>query len=107
MKKRLSGKATTKIQPGQHVLCRNMECSPAEPAIANGIARSPQYRAAYAPGDWVEADAVQDQGERDLQALANGPIMDPLRIYLPAGVVSEAEYQRRLDLQFREAGIEL
>ena len=44
-------------------------------------------------------------GERDLQAIANGPIMEPLALYLPAGKVSEAEYQERLKLDYERAGI--
>ena len=36
--------------------------------------------------------ALGDLSPDDLRAIANGPIMDPNRIYLPAGRISEAEY---------------
>lgn len=42
----------------------------------------------------------------DLQAIADGPIMDPNAIYLPAGRLSKAEYEARVRQQFRAAGIE-
>jgi hypothetical protein len=31
----------------------------------------------------------------NLQAIADGPIMDPIRIYLPAGQLSEADWRAR------------
>lgn len=31
----------------------------------------------------------------DLQRIANGPIMDPNRLYLPAGKLTQAEYRAR------------
>jgi hypothetical protein len=36
-----------------------------------------------------------DLSAQDLQAIAEMPIMDPGRLYLPAGKLSEAEYQAR------------
>lgn len=30
-----------------------------------------------------------------LQAIADGPIMDPIRIYLPAGKLSESDWRAR------------
>lgn len=41
---------------------------------------------------------VSEQGELspdDLRAIANGPIMDSNRIYLPAGKLTESEYRAR------------
>ena len=41
---------------------------------------------------------VSEQGELspdDLRAIANGPIMDSNRIYLPAGKCTQAEYAER------------
>jgi hypothetical protein len=31
----------------------------------------------------------------DLQRIANGPIMDPCRLYLPAGKITETEWRAR------------
>ena len=39
--------------------------------------------------------ALGDLSPDDLRAIANGPIMDPGRIYLPTGRISEAEYYDR------------
>lgn len=36
-----------------------------------------------------------DLSAQDLQAIAEMPTMDPGRLYLPAGKLSEAEYQAR------------
>lgn len=109
MSKTLRGTATDRIEFGQHVLVRGYDCSPADPKIANGIAREkPRWepRRYYAKGEFLFVDAIEGIGERDVHALAEAPIMDPIRLNLPAGKLSEAEYQARLDLQFKEAGIE-
>ena len=109
MAKTLRGTATERIEFGQHVLCRGWDCMPADPTIANGIARSkPAFtrQTRYHKGDLVIADAIEGVGERDVHALAKMPIMDPVRLNLPAGKLSEAEYQARLDLQFKDAGID-
>lgn len=39
--------------------------------------------------------ALGDLSPDDLRAIANGPIMDSNRIYLPAGRITEAEYHDR------------
>lgn len=109
--KRMHGKAVERIPFGAPVLCRNMEVRLAPRAIANGIAGDESWRwrsggrRIHYPGDWVTVRAIQGLGQRDLHAIARGPIMDPLALYLPAGKLTPAEYQERLDLQFREAGI--
>lgn len=106
--KYLRGTATEPIEFGQHVLCRNRECSPASPSVANAIAvGKPRWawQKRYEKGDFVTAERIEGLGDRDLTEIANGPIMEPLTIYLPAGKLTMAEYQERLDLQFREAGI--
>lgn len=108
MSKTLRGTATAPISFGQHVLVRGYDCSPADPTVANGIARTlPAFtcKSSYKKGDFVMADRIEGIGQRDVHALAGMPIMDPVRLNLPAGKLSEAEYQQRLDLQFREAGI--
>ena len=43
----------------------------------------------------IEYKMIEGLGSRDLHAIANGPIMDPNRIYLPAGKCSEEEVRRR------------
>ncbi|AIT81651.1 hypothetical protein [Novosphingobium pentaromativorans] len=106
----MRGTAKERIPYGALVLCRGFEVVLAGPEIANGRARRPPRWAgrsdeAYHAGDWVSVEPIEGLGDRDLNALANGPIMDPRRIYLPAGKLTERAYQERLDLQFREAGI--
>lgn len=49
---------------------------------------------------------AEDFGAADLQAIADGPIMNPNAIYLPAGRLTQAEYEAKTREQFREAGIE-
>ena len=107
--KTLRGQATETIQFGQHVLCRGGDCTPAQPQIANGVARPlPSWSRTkhYEAGDFVLADAILEVGQRDVHALAQLPIMDPIHLNLPAGKLDEAAYQERLNLQFREAGID-
>ena len=101
---RLSGKATADVQPGEHVLCRGGVCQPAAPSIANGVASRPRFKDGWTAGDWLEAEPVEGLGERDLHAMASGPIMDPSRLYLPAGKISEDEWRRRIAQQMRDAG---
>lgn len=48
---------------------------------------------------------AEDFTAADLQAIADGPIMDPSSIYLPAGRLTKAEYEARVREQFRDAGI--
>lgn len=106
--KTLRGAATAFIEFGQHVLVRNFEVSPADPSVANATAQTNKRwggQKGYEKGDFVYCDAIEGLGDRDLHKLANLPIMDPIRIHLPAGKLTEDEYQARLDLQFREAGI--
>lgn len=97
----LVGTAQDQLEPGDYVLCRDFRVSKAPPALANAIAKQ-----RCGVGQWASLKAVEGLGERDLHAMANGPIMEPLRIYLPAGKLSEDEYQERLALDFGRAGIE-
>lgn len=109
MTKHLHGTATERIPFGALVLCRGMRVSLAPPEIANARAGStPPWgrKEVFEPGDHMMVEKIEGLGERDIHALANGPIMEPLRLFLPAGKLTEAEYQQRLDLQFSEAGIE-
>lgn len=109
MGREFQGKATAAINFGQHVLIRGGVCGPADPKVANGIARPlPAFygQARYKKGDWVVADRIEGVGARDVHALAGLPLMDPIKLNLPAGKLTEAEYQARLDLQFAEAGLD-
>ena len=106
----MRGTAKERIPYGALVLCRGFDIVLAPPEIANGRARRKpgscgRADESYHAGDFVTVEPIEGLGERDLKALANGPIMDPGRIYLPAGRISEAAYQERLDLQFKESGI--
>lgn len=106
--RRLGGRARETIPFGAQVLCRNGEVGLACPDIANAVARHrPTFGGPheYWEGDYLMCDPIDGLGSRDLHAIANGPIMDPLRLYLPAGKVSEAEYQARLADDFGRAGI--
>lgn len=95
----MSGRATEAIPFGAHVLCRGFQVSLAAPEIANGTAcRRPIYpgdKAVYEPGQHVAVEPVEGLGRRDLHALANGPIMDPSSLYLPAGKISMAKTRAR------------
>ncbi len=107
----MRGTAKERIPYGARVLCRNFEVHLASPEVANGTARHrPSWSNPagdfYASGDHVEVEPVVGLGQRDLQAIANGPIMEPIKLYLPAGKITEAEYQERLDLEFSRAGID-
>jgi hypothetical protein len=95
----MAGMATETIPFGAHVLCRGFQVSLSAPEIANGTARRrPLYRgdkAVYEPGQCVAVEPVEGIGRRDLHALANGPIMDPSNLYLPAGKLSMADTRAR------------
>jgi hypothetical protein len=95
----MTGMATETIPFGAHVLCRGFRVSLAAREIANGTAcNRPLYRgdkAVYEPGQHVTVEPVNGLGHRNLHALANGPIMDPSSLYLPAGKLSMAEARAR------------
>ncbi len=96
---RMSGIATEAIPFGASVLCRGFRVSLAAPEVANGTAKSrPLYgreKPVYDLGDYVAVEPIEGLGQRDLHALANGPIMDPCDLYLPAGKISLAEAKAR------------
>jgi len=62
----------------------------ADEAIANAVAIDGAKKGLH-----IEYKMIEGLGSRDLHAIANGPIMDPNRIYLPAGKCSEEEVRRR------------
>lgn len=106
----MKGIASERIPFGAHVLCRGADVRLASPEIANGRAQpAPRWAArsdeAYHIGDFISVEPIEGLGQRNLQALANGPIMDPRVVFLPAGRISESAYRKRLDQQFKQAGL--
>ncbi|MGE8143028.1 hypothetical protein ACQKOE_13720 [Novosphingobium sp. NPDC080210] len=105
----MQGICRERIEYGDYVLCRNGEVVKASPDVANGIAPPvPKWKhrtTHYSEGDLMRPKPIEGLGLRNLHAIASGPIMDACRIYLPAGRLSEAEYQERLKLDFARAGI--
>lgn len=93
------GAAEERIPFGATVLVRLGRVSLAPLATANGTAAPrllfPDDEPAYAIGQQVAVRMFDDLGERDLHAIAAGPLMDPNRIYLPAGMLSRAEAAAR------------
>jgi len=65
----------------------------------------PGSKTSYKLGEFITVKMDTDQTGRDLHALANSPIMDPKALFLPAGRLSEADYQARVADQFVRAGI--
>lgn len=97
-KRRLIGTATEDVRAREWVIVRHGMVTPANEAIATGRAasRPPGLEPVYRKGTMVGVEPRTDQGTSlDLQAIADGPIMRPLAIYLPAGRCSEAEMKRR------------
>lgn len=99
MAKALYGIAAEAIPFGALVLHRGFSVSLASADIANGTARHrPTWCGEpleYAAGDHVSVDPIEGLGARDLHAIAAGPIMDPARLYLPAGKLTKAESAAR------------
>lgn len=79
-----------KIKAGASILVRGGDATLAGPEIANAIAEE-----AGKKGMYISVKMITGLGDRDLHAMANGPIMDPLRIFLPAGKCREEEILRR------------
>lgn len=96
----MHGTAQERIPFGALVLCRGNRIWLAEPEIANGTARSrklwgndkPEYKA----GEFLEVDPIEGLGGRDLHTMANAPLMDANRLFLPAGKLSMADYRKRV-----------
>jgi hypothetical protein len=99
MSKHVYGIATETIPFGALVLCRGFRVSLASEKIANGkAARRPVYRGDkpnYEPGQHVTVEPIDGLGGRSLQALADAPIMDACKLFLPAGKLSMAETRAR------------
>lgn len=98
--------ADTDVNYGARVLVRGCRASLADQRLANAtVVRRPS---------WCRDDEVIEAGysfsvemdppsaARDLQALADGPIMDSNELYLPAGKLSMAETRAREAAQIIE-----
>lgn len=96
----MRGTAQEFIPWGAPVLCRAGRVSLAPLEIANGTAIKPKLSLrhyGYEKGDLAFIEPVDGLGQRDLHAMANAPLMEPSRIYLPAGKCSLEELNRRED----------
>lgn len=92
--------ADGKIACGARVLVRGMRAVAASDALANATAgHRPSWdlrrSKAYRKGETLLVVMDDGIGSRDLHAIANGPIMDPAAIYLPAGKLSMSDYRAR------------
>jgi hypothetical protein len=87
--------AKGRITFGARILVRGRRAEVAEPGIANATALKPPpwtRTRFYKDGESLVAQMDDGLGSRDLHAIANGPIMDPAELYLPAGKISMAEW---------------
>jgi hypothetical protein len=90
------GRAKERIPYRALVLCRGGIVQLAGPELANGVAMVGWPGTYHELGDYLAVEPVKGLGQRDLHAMANGPIMDPIRLFLPAGKLNNAQYQERL-----------
>lgn len=101
--------ARERIAWGSPVIVLGGDCKAADASIANGKLLAPaaplaRHRRKCNIGENVAVEMIEGLGGRSLHDLANGPCIDPLRIYLPEGKISEAEWERRNRDAAREAG---
>lgn len=99
--------ARERIAWGSPVICLGIECKAADVSIANGTLLKPEdagRRRKRLVRETVHVEMVEGLGGRSLQDLANGPCMEPLRLFLPEGRLSEDEWRRREMIAAREAG---
>jgi len=99
MVKRVSARAEKTIRYGERILVRDGRAVPADSSLANATApeRPSWISARFKIRTGNNFMAVMDDGigDRDIKAIANGPIMDVANIYLPAGKVSMEEFKAR------------
>lgn len=99
MSKSVTVRAIGTIPFGSRVLVRGMRATVATNDLANAtaVARPSWLAKGEDIRDGQHFTAIMDDGigQRDLHAIANGPIMDVGKIYLPAGTISEAEFRQR------------
>lgn len=106
MKHRLAT-ARERIAWGSPVIVLGGDCKAADPSIANGKLLKPDFRTLRPKcnvGESVQVEMIEGLGGRSLHAIANGPCMDPLKLFLPEGKISEAEWERRNRDAAQEAG---
>lgn len=101
--------ARERIAWGPPVIVLGGDCKAADASIANGKLLAPasplsRHRRKCRIGENVAVEMIEGLGGRSLHDIANGPCMDPLRLYLPEGKISEAEWQKRQRDAAREAG---
>lgn len=91
--------ASEDIPYGSRVLVRGMRASLAGDGFANAIAASgPRWLGdgeMIAAGRSFSVEMIEPHPDIDLRAIADGPIMDSNRLYLPAGKISMAEARER------------
>lgn len=108
MAKRQWFTAQERIAWGSPVFVIGSDCKAAEASHANGtlmkLDRFTRRRKCNV-GEIVEVEMIVGLAGRSLQDLANGPCRDALRIYLPEGKISEAEWERRNRQMAKDAGI--
>lgn len=98
--------ARERIAWGSPVIVLGGDCAAANVSIANGKLLKPKFTTRHKcnVGEIVDVEMIEGLGGRSLHDLANGPCMDPLRLFLPEGKISEAEWQKRQRDAAREAG---
>lgn len=99
--------ARERIAWGSPVICIGGHCKAADPSIANGTLLKPDFptkRRKCNAGELVVVEMIEGIGGRSLHDLANGPCMEPLKLFLPEGKISETEWQKRQRDAAREAG---
>lgn len=90
--------ADAAIPFGARVLVRGRRASIVQADLANAtVVSRPSWlnETEIAPGHTFSVVLDEGLGGRSLQALADGPIMDPSEIYLPAGKISMEEFRAR------------
>jgi hypothetical protein len=106
---RVFPKADEPLPFGALVLVRGGRATLADESIANArvVARPSWCRETrIEAGQHFACEMLEDLTGRSLQAMADGPIMDSNRIFLPAGKISEDEWRQRTFEQFDAAGID-